>query len=354
MRIAIFHDFFGSIGGGEKLVLEIAKDLKAGVITAEADEKNLAKINEGGVNVINIGDCGRIPILKHILASWRFYRARFSGYDFYIMSGCWSIFAAKRHKPNLLYCHTPVRMFYDSYEDFYRLAPLWGKWMFALWTRIHSYFLEKNLKHVGAVIANSRNCQKRVKKYYKRESKIVYPPIKKYKHIKYGDFWLSVNRLYPHKRIELQFEVFKRLPKERLVMVGGIARGDHAGSYLRRMMKVIPNNVNLVGEVDEKELEMLYGSCKGFITTSKDEDFGMNVLEAMSAGKAVVAVDEGGYKESVLDGKTGYRVDADVEEIVKAVKKVSENPGKYRKYSERQAGRFSAERFLKGIKKEIS
>ena len=98
MKIAILHDFFGSIGGGEKLVLELAKALNADIITAEVDSKNTNKINKYKVKIINIGNCINIPIVKHIQASIKFHRANFPKYDFYVMSGCWSIFAARKHK----------------------------------------------------------------------------------------------------------------------------------------------------------------------------------------------------------------------------------------------------------------
>jgi len=354
MKIAIFHDYFGSIGGGEKLVLELARELKADIITTEVNTKNIKKIGIKDVNIINIGSVIQYPVIKQIHSSIKFSSANFvKKYDYYIMSGNWSIFACKKHHPNIHYIHTPPRMFYDSKKYFYKMAPWYGKIPFLIWVRIHSWLLEKQIKYLDKAIANSRNVQDRIRKYYHIRSKIINPPIKKYPFIKYGDYWLSVNRLYPHKRIELQIESFRKLPKEQLIIIGGYMKGDHAKKYVDKIMKNLPSNVTIMREVSERKLAKLYGGCRAFITTAKDEDFGMTVLEANSAGKAVLATNEGGYTETVLTGKTGYLVKADVNDIIRKIKKISSNPKKYRKECERQAGKYTVRKFINKIKKEI-
>ncbi|MBI5149106.1 glycosyltransferase [Candidatus Pacearchaeota archaeon] len=352
MRVAIFHDFFGSIGGGEKLTLEIAKALKADIITTEANRENIEKMESQGIRIINLGTLN-FPIIKQILSSYKFAKAYFPDYDFYILSGNWAIFAAKKHRPNLFYCYTPVRMFYDSYNFFKKICPIYAKPFFMLWVYFHKKILEKNLKYIDKTISISKNTQDRVKKYYQKESKIIYPPVKQYKFKKFGNFWLSVTRIYPHKRLELQIEAFRQLPNEKLIIVGGYMKGDHAKTYAKKVLRNLPKNIIYKGVVSEKELEELYGQCKAFITTSKDEDFGMNVIEAMSAGKAVVVVNEGGYRESVINKKTGYLVNADVLSLMEAIKKISKNPSGYRGACERQANKFNIKIFVKKIKEII-
>ncbi len=344
LRIAILHDFFTSIGGGEKLTLELARALKADIITTDIDRQNWSRLQAHDIAFRSVGETIRFPILKQIHASWLFARSKME-YDVYILSGNWCIFAARRHHPNLLYCHTPVRMFYSHFWEFFRVCPWYAKPVFMLWALIHKVLLEARLLDINAIVTNSKNTKKRIKKYYKRDATVIYPPIRQYKHIRYGSFWLSVNRLYPHKRIELQIEAFRKLPDQQLWIVGGYAQGDHAHAYVKRIMKDLPKNVRFLGEIDESLLAELYGSCKGFIATSVDEDFGMNVLEAMSAGKSVVAVNEGGYTESVKDGKTGLLVEAKKDAIIKAVQSINKNPGRWRKACERRAAEFSEERF---------
>jgi glycosyltransferase involved in cell wall biosynthesis len=356
MKIAIFHDYFGSIGGAEKLVLELAHALKADIYTTEINRANLKRINTYHVKVYSLGEYVSIPVLKQGYTSMMFYRAKIKKYDLYIMSNCWSIFACKNHHPNIHYVHTPPRMFYDSKRYFYDILPWYSRLYFLIWVWAYTYIYEKQLKHVDKFLVNSKTVQKRLKKYYHVDSKdapIIYPPIKQYKFISQGNYWLSVNRIYPHKRIELQIEVFRQLPSERLIIVGGYPKGDHSTGYAKKILKNVPPNVKFLWEVDETELEKLYGECKAFITTAKDEDFGMSVLEAMSAGKGVVATNEGGYRETVINGKTGYLVKPDEEEVIEAIRSINKNPSRYKDVCEKQAKKFSPERFIKRFKEEI-
>jgi len=188
------------------------------------------------------------------------------------------------------------------------------------------------------------------------ESSVVYPPIEtgKFKYKKHKGYWLSVNRFYPNKRVELQLESFRKLKKEKLKIVGGIAAGDGGEEYVKAKLKDIPKNIEILGQVSDAELKELYSNCKGFIFTGKDEDFGMAPVEAMASGKPVIAPNEGGLKETVINGKTGILIDnINSDKIVEAVKKVGKNPEKYKKACEDRAKEFSVEEFIKRIKKEI-
>ena len=114
MKIAIFHDYFGNIGGGEKLVLTLAKAFNANVITTDIDQNSLDKLGISDIKFNSLGKTIKFPILKQISASIKFATCDFShDYDYLIFSGNWTHYAAKKHHPNLWYCHTPVRPFYD-------------------------------------------------------------------------------------------------------------------------------------------------------------------------------------------------------------------------------------------------
>jgi len=356
MKIAIFHDYIGTIGGGEKLVLTMARELKADVITTDINADSIRKMEFEDINIISLGNTIKIPPLKQISASIRFALCNFSGrYDFFIFSGNWAHFAAKKHRPNMLYCHTPVRAFYDLYDSFLEGQPLHIKPLFMLWVSVHKPITEYYMKYVEKIVVNSKNTQARINKFLSRETEIIYPPIdtSKYRFEKNGDFWLSVNRLYPEKRIELQIEVFRSLPEERLIIVGNYAEGDHAAKYVDRILKNIPKNIELRKSVYDKELIDLYANCKGLITTAMDEDFGMTSVEAMSAGKPVICVGEGGYLESVINGITGIWVEPNVNDIIYTINIVSNSPEKYRKYCEEHAKKFDKHIFIEKIKKNI-
>ncbi|MFH1850300.1 MAG: glycosyltransferase [archaeon] len=350
MRVAIFHNYLDVLGGGERLVLALAEALKADIITTNYEGALIRKLG-CKARVICLGNTLQIPPLKQMHAAYLFSRARFR-YDFCIFSGNWTLFAAKRHHPNLCYCHTPVREFYDLYDHFLHALPVHKRLAFIAWVRVFRPVLESNIRHIDNWIANSKTTQKRIKQYYKRNSIIIHPFVdcSKYKYRKNGDFWLSVTRIYPAKRLELQVEAFRRT-KDKLVIVGGFAEGDHSERYSRKIMANLPSNITCLGTVSEKKLIDLYTNCKAFISTAKDEDFGMTVLEAMASGKPVLAVDEGGYKETVTT-ETGLLVKPDAESIVKGVGHLTD-PRKFRRACEIRAREFDLGIFAGKIRSMI-
>ncbi len=140
-----------------------------------------------------------------------------------------------------------------------------------------------------------------------------------------------MNRIYPDKRIDLQFDVFRELPEEKLVIVRVYAHRDNASKYHDRSAKNALCEVEMCGAASKEELIDLYARCKGLICTARDEDFGLTPVEAMASGKPVVAVNEGGFKETVIHGKTGLLVEADRDELVRAVKEISRGPRQIQK-----------------------
>ncbi len=358
MRIAIFLDYIGAIGGGERVALMLARELQGDIITTDIDREAIRRLGYTDVNVISIGKTLKIPSLKQISASLMFAACDFSReYDFFIFSGNWSHYAAKKHKPNLWYCYTPVRAFYDLRVEMISRQPSWAaKKAAALWIGYHSWFDQRSVKNLDRVAAISTNVQKRILDFHGRNSELIYPPVdtSNFRFEKFGDFWLSVNRIYPEKRIELQFDAFRELPEEKLVIVGGYARGDHASEYHDRLIKNIPANVEMRGAVSEQELIDLYACCRGLICTAKDEDFGLTPAEAMASGKPVVAVDEGGFKETIVDGKTGLLVEANRDDLVRAVRSISKDPARYKEACLTRANEFDTSIFLDKIRKAIS
>ncbi|MCE8427303.1 MAG: glycosyltransferase [Candidatus Methanoperedens sp.] len=352
MKIAIFHDYIGAIGGGEKLVLTLARGLGADVITTDVDEDSVRKMGFEDVKIISLGRMIKLAPIKQICASLRFALCNFSGnYDFFIFSGNWAHFAAKKHKPNMWYCFTPTRIFYDLHDVFIGRVTFIFRPLFKIWITLHEPISKYYSGHIQHIVTISRNVQGRIKKYYGRDSIVVFPAIdvSRCRFKKYGDFWLSVNRLYPEKRIELQINAFRQMPDEKLVIVGGYATGDHASKYASWIKRDLPENVELIGSITEEELLELYATCKGHITTAIDEDFGMTPVEAMASGKPTIAVREGGYLETIIDGETGILVDANKNEIMQAVKLISHNPEKYKNASMKRARDFDTSEFIKQI-----
>lgn len=114
MRIAIFHDYFRVIGGAEKLVLTLAKNLGADVITSEVDDICINNLGIKGIHIKPLGKGTKYAGLLPLVCRRRFSKCDFSKeYDFFIFSGNFSIYASKNHLPNIWYCHTPLRGLYD-------------------------------------------------------------------------------------------------------------------------------------------------------------------------------------------------------------------------------------------------
>ena len=120
------------------------------------------------------------------------------------------------------------------------------------------------------------------------------------------------------------------------------------------MVENIPDNIEIRGAISEDELIDLYARCKGLICTAKDEDFGLTPVEAMASGKPVVAVNEGGFKETVINGRTGLLVEANKDDLVKAIKEISKDPGRFRETCMERAKEFDTSIFLDKMKKLIS
>ncbi|MDO9325363.1 MAG: glycosyltransferase [Methanoregula sp.] len=353
VKIAIFHDYFGAIGGGEKVVIEMAKILDADIITTDTDA---VKKIDPDVRVISLGKTIKYPGLKQISATLKFYFCDFSkNYDMFIFSGNWAHYAAHRHHPNMWYCHTPVRVFYDNYTPFLQSLPFFKRFFFRIYAQIFRIVDRKSISHINHIVANSQNVQMRIGQYYNQKSNVIYPPIDttKFNFSEYGNFWLSVNRLYPEKQIELQIESFRVMPEQKLLIAGGFAQGDHSAGYAKKIQATIPSNVTFLGEITAEKLHDLFAHCRGLICTAKDEDFGITPIEAMASGKPVVAVDSGGFRETIT-AFTGMLVRPDVLSIVTAVRQISENPAQYHEACIARSREFDITIFAEQLRKKVN
>lgn len=357
MKVAIFHDFMSSIGGGEKLTLTLARALGADVYTTDLEQETVSKLGFNDVRITDLGPLPKKPPLKQINASIKFkgFRPK-KKYDFHVFSGNWSHYAARRLHPNLLYCHTPVRAFYDLRDWTLENLDSGSQRLAAkIWIAAHKWFNERSIRNVDGIVVNSENVRRRVGRYYDRDAVVVHPPVPtgKFRFSQVGDFWLSVNRLYPEKRIDLQIEIFRKLPEEKLKIVGGFALGDHSKSYISRLGET-PPNVELLGSVGQEDLVDLYSECKGFIATAVDEDFGMTPVEAMASGKVALVTDEGGYRETVVDGETGWLLPPDADAFAKKIGELpKEKLESMRENCIERSKKFDEEVFIARMKEEI-
>src|SRR5262249_15373623 len=143
-------------------------------------------------------------------------------------------------------------------------------------------------------IAISNYVAARIRKYYRRESKIIYPPIntsQSFLASKHEDYYLAVGRLVPYKRTDILIEACRKL-RRKLVIAGD-------GAEMKKLKKTSAKNVEFLGEVDESQLRTLYAQCRALLFAA-DEDCGMVPLEAQSYGRPVIAFGKGGSLETVV------------------------------------------------------
>jgi len=357
-KIAIFHNFMDNIGGAEIVDLILARELGADIYTTNIDKEKIRKM---GFETSNIFSIGRVPVnapFKQEFAYWKFRKLNLGDkYDFYIIAGDWAMAARVSNQPNFWYVYSPMREIFDLYEyTRQNTVPKWKRPFFDIWVFGRRWLIKKDSQKIKTIACISQNVQNRIKKYLDRDSEIIFPPTEtdNFYYKKNGDYWLSVNRLINHKRLEMQLEAFRQLPNEKLIIVGSYEAASHFRFYAEYIIKNKPANVEVVSWISQKQLIDLYANCQGFITTAKDEDFGMTVVEAMASGKPVIAPNEGGYKETVIDGITGRLIDdIDEQKIVIAIKEIGENPQKYKNVCQKQAKEFDTKVFIEKIKKIV-
>lgn len=358
-KIAIFHNFLDNIGGAEIVDLILARELNADIYTTNIDRDKISKMGFATGNIFSIGRVPINPPFKQEAAYWMFRRLRLEKqYDFYIIAGDWAMPAAIHHHPNLWYVYSPNREIWDLYK-FTRnsIVPIWGRMFYDLWVRYRRLMTKIDTPRADEIVTISETVRSRVEQFIGRKSDIIYPPTQSadFNYSPAKDYWLSVNRLISYKRVEMQIEAFKKLPEEKLVIVGSYEKSKHFRKYAAHIKNIKPNNVEIVSWVDRPELIKLYSECKGFITTSKEEDYGLGPVEAMASGKPVIAPDEGGNRETVIDGVTGRLInDINVEKLVAAINEVGANSEKYREACLARAKEFDTAVFIEKIEKKIS
>ncbi len=355
MKIGIFHDTLTKKGGAERVIIELANHLDADLITSgfNPELKKWVDIKARVIDIGNISIKYSYIIGCKIESPLRFFlnRKKFD-YDIYIFSLYSSIFASRPNKLNIWFCHSPNRVLYDLRKIRIDRANIIKKILYKIYIKI-LYLKDQNTikNNIQKIISNSKNTQVRVKKYYDRESEVIYPPVdtKKFKFKKFGDFYLAVSRLIPEKRIDLLAKAFLKLPNERLVIVGD-------GPEKKKILKIIKENKNieLLCNVDDRKLKELYSTGLATIYIPFNEDFGLVPLEGMASGKACIAANEGGCKETIINGKTGFLIEATEKDIVNVVKKFNLKKAEQMKEDcIKQSKKFDTKNYIKNWKKLI-
>jgi len=301
MRIALVHHWFISLAGGERVVDVFARLFPtADVFTLFLDKKKVPPALSKHRIMTSFLD--RVPGAQKVHRQFLpFYPLAvemldLGGYDLVISSdsGPMKGVLTDPQATHICYCHSPMRYLWDGHSEYLRsMSPL-TRSLFGIashYVRNWDYAAAQRVDHF---IANSRYVAGRIRKYYRRSSTIIHPPVNTSQGFlagKHDDYYLSVGRLVPYKRTDVLIDACSRLGRK-LVIAGD-------GPEMKRLKKTSARNVELLGEVDEAQLRDLYARCRALLFAA-DEDFGMVPLEAQSYGRPVIAFGKGGSLETVI------------------------------------------------------
>jgi glycosyltransferase involved in cell wall biosynthesis len=357
-KVIILHDYFLYKGGGERLVISMAKGLNCPVATAFIG-KDAFDPRDYGVETIELykeSRFSRIPGFRYMQVQFNFlFKTRFlKDYDVVIYSGdCLAALLNATGKRNIAYMHTPPRHLYDSYQDRINSYGILKKLVFIPFAIFNRWRFSTLSKRFDLILTNSVNVQERITQYLNLPSQVVYPPCTTlpFKHISDGDYYLSWARLYPAKRVDMLVEAFTKMPDKKLIVASG-------GPELEKVQQIAAGhpNIEIRGWVSDQDLIDLLGNCIATAYIPVREDFGMSPVESMVAGKPVIGVAEGGLLEIIEDNVNGIFIKPNftTADIVEAVNKLTpELARQMRKACEATASKFTEEAFVAQIKAAI-
>ncbi|HLN19096.1 MAG TPA: glycosyltransferase [Patescibacteria group bacterium] len=329
MKIALVHDYLVQYGGAER-VLECFCELYpyAPIYTIVYNKDLMHGALEG--KDIRTSYLQKIPFVSTHhrifppLMPMAIEQFSFNQFDI-ILSDSSSFAKGIITSPDTLhicYMHTPMRYAWDDCqkytEEFYfprfikRIVPFLMN-RIRVWDRVSA-------DRPDFIIANSGFIKKRIKKYYKRDSSIIYPPVNFenfYISETIGDYFLLVGRFMRYKRFDLVISAFNEL-KMPLKIIG-------RGPEMEDFKKNASSNIEFLGRVSDEELARYYSECKAFIFP-QEEDFGITAIEAMASGRPIIAYRGGDIPEHMEEGKTGILFDTQSsQDLIKAIRSFDEN-----------------------------
>lgn len=352
MLVAFVHDWLTAYAGAEK-VLEAALELypTAPIYTLVYQQESFkgTRIAEHPVHTSFIERLpkGREKYRAYLpLMPLAIEQFDLSGYDVVISS---SHAVAKgvltrADQLHISYVHTPIRYAWDLQFQYLKEAGIERGLKSTIARAILHYIRLWDVassNRVDVFVANSHYVAQRIWKVYRREAQVIYPPVDVDRFTPKGqreDFYLTVSRFVPYKKIDLIVEAFTQLGLP-LVVIGD-------GPDFNKVKRIAGPNVQLLGYQPDTVVKDYMERCKAFVFAA-DEDFGITPVEAQAAGAPVIAYGRGGVTETVLHGETGLFFQEQTVESLLATVRAFES-GEYQFDPERlrqNTERFSKKRF---------
>ena len=364
MRLAICHPYLSMRGGAEKVVLKIAQHFNAKIYCAFYEpKKTYPELRDCDIEVLGTRLQHILPsflpirVRRGITAGLIFYTTKLSDYDVINAQGTPGEWIRHRNSPVVWYSHSPNRDAFDLYELKQRKRSISERSLY--WACIQAYRrLEgQTVPKLEHIFANSANTQGRLKRYFGVDSEILHPGIdvKDFRCEEYQKYFLYPSRIAPEKRFEYAIDAFRKFRRNghgdwKLVIAGALfaKRPEHV-AYYEWLKGYLGDDGKIVIDLPFEQLVSLYANAYAVLYTPINEDFGIVPLEALASCKPVIAVNEGGPREVVVDGENGFLVNSP-EEMAARMEYLAAHPDEVegmgrsgRRHVERN---FSWERFL--------
>ncbi len=353
-KVAIIHDWYQEKGGAENVIaslLNIYPNADFFALVDFFDDQQRKEVLKG--KKVTYTFIQKLPFAKKIFRHYLLLfplaieRLDLRKYDLVISSSHAVAKGVITGPEQLHICinYSPMRYAWDMYFDYIKEHNLRG-----IKEKFLSYVLHKiriwdvsTSNRVDHFISISKLVQKRIAKYYRRESTIIYPPVNIENYTlceKKKDYYFTMSRLVPYKRVKMIVEAFVKNGKP-LIVAG-------TGTQLKEIEQIATDNISILGYVDDSKVKELMQNAKAFIFAAY-EDFGIVPVEAMACGTPVIAYGRGGIKDTLIDGETGLFFDRqEIRSLNNTIERFETMNFDYTAIS-KHASRFSVERFEKEL-----
>ncbi len=370
MKIAIVHDYIKEYGGAERVLERLIKlypsaDVYTSIYAPEFLGPHKKRFEQYEIKTTWLNDIPKRQKLLsplRLLSPFAFNNLKLKSYDVIIVSQTGAYFPnfIKKSKKQKIICytHTPPRYLYGykTARDIPQnpVAKIASGIAFNA-LRIVDFEASKN---VDVFIANSNEVKERIKKFYRRDAEVIYPPVSipnavalssKHKSME-AEYYVAGGRLARAKGMDIIVEAFVRNGKKLKIFGRGFAGFEEELIEKAKNQKA---HIDFLGEIDdERKFELLAGA-KAYVFASYDEDFGITPVEAIGIGTPVIAFKSGGVKETLIDGKTGVFYDKNTPEslndAIARFEKLKIDPDD----CVAQAEKFSEKEFDSKIRKKV-
>lgn len=350
MKVALCYDRVNKFGGAERVLLTLHEIFPKAPLFTSVYDKEKAKWAEFFPE-IRTSFLQKIPFLRNnhefipFLMPLAFSRFNFDEYELVI--SVTSEFAKNINVRNkhICYCLTPTRYLWSHNKDYLKNKYLkFLSWPIVIFLRKIDFQAAQKPDEIIAISTEVRN---RIKKYYNRNSQIIFPPvdinIEDFK-FKIKNYFLIVSRLVCYKKVDLAIKAFNRLELP-LIIIG-------TGREEKKLKKLAKKNIYFKGFVKEKDLYKYYKNAKALIYP-QEEDFGITAVEAQMFGIPVIAYKKGGAIDTITTKSGIFFYRQDEKSLINAIKQLEKkkfNKLEIKKSAKRFSNKVFKKEFLKTVK----